>query len=687
MSSRKHGIHHKLLILILFFALLVRLINYLEMKKNNPIFDLPIVDAREYVNNANYYLNKNFLGPPGSYFHPPLYSYFIAFVFAIFGKSISAIKIVQIVLDLINILLIFYISKKIFCLTVGYVSALLYALYIPAIYYSLELLPPILAISLLLLSIFSLLNFVAPSRDNKQSFIWLILSGLSFGLLTINLANFIISLPLISIWLFYQLRKMALKIKLKYLFFYAFISLAPAILVTCRNYLFARESVFISHNGGINFYIGNNANINETVGLRPGTEYDRLVMIPYEQTRITNFADQQRFWYKKAFEFIKKYPHRWFWIILKKAVLFFNAFEFPRNFDAPFFEKYSIITRFPIIRLNIVLPLSLTAVIFCFMNWKLIRNRRYIIFLLLLIFSYSFSIILFHIAGRYRLPVIPLLIIFASYCLVIIIENLKSLTTSPRLSTFRYFALLIILIFLTRLKYFHGSYPYTIDRSETYAQIGNSLTEARRFSEAYTYFQKGLHEPVDSTTYLLFYYLASYHYLTGDTTQAIEYFYASLKLKPDNYRVYNDLGYIYKMRGDIDSAIFNLNKSKSLAPAFTLAYLNLADCYIARKDWDRLIASLESYYRVCLSPSPIISNALGNFYMDIFQDWRNAARHFELTIRYPHGLEISAETYNRLGSCYYYLKNFKKAKEIWIKGLRIDPHYQPIKENLKILGS
>ena len=159
----------------------------------------------------------------------------------------------------------------------------------------------------------------------------------------------------------------------------------------------------------------------------------------------------------------------------------------------------------------------------------------------------------------------------------------------------------------------------------------------------------------------------------------------SLELEPDNYRVYNDLGYIYKMRGAIDTAIAYLTRSINLAPAFTLAYLNLGDCFIARKDWPGVINALESYYRRCPSQSPVISGALGIFYMEVFRDWTKAAGHLEIAVRYPQGLEVPADTYNRLGVCHYYLNNIIRAKTVWTEGLKAYPDYEPFKTNLKQL--
>ena len=68
---------------ILLLALFLRLFNFMDMKANDPIFDLPVVDSKEYTDNAGYYNEVTWLGKPEPYYHPPLYSYFVGAIFVI----------------------------------------------------------------------------------------------------------------------------------------------------------------------------------------------------------------------------------------------------------------------------------------------------------------------------------------------------------------------------------------------------------------------------------------------------------------------------------------------------------------------------------------------------------------------------------------------------------------------------
>lgn len=668
-----------LLLCVVTCGLALRLANFFLVRGNNPIFDLPIVDAQEYVNNARYYLNQSIWGPPGSYFHPPLYSYFVAGALLVTGGSLDGLRILQILLDVFSILLVFAIARRIFGTATGLLAAIFYAFFIPSIQYSLEILPPTLAIFLLLVTLYCCLRSV----EARTPATWRAGSALTMGLLIVNLVNFLLSLPVLLVWLVRH--QSSLLTRVRSLLLFGLVAMLPAGAVTLRNVLHANETVVVAYNGGINFFIGNNARMEETVALRPGVEYDRLVMVPYETAPIKNFAEQSRYWYDAAWHFIRTRPFAWLVVMLKKVLLFFNANELPRNFDATFFASYSRLRFSPVVRPNLVLPLALAALIMLAFERSGTASRRSAPLLAGIVGSYALSIILFFVAGRYRLPLGPLYCILAAYFVTGLVGAARTVFSRQGRRWLIGILAALVLAPLTNIKYFPHSYPYAIRPSETMSQLGHALTQAGRYEQAHKLFEETSALPTDAGTYLLHYYHASYHYQVGDTTEALRLFRKTIELKPDHYRAFNDLGFVFKMKGELDSALAYLNHSITLAPAFTLAYLNLADCYIAQQDWHRVIGVLESYYRRCPSPSPVISIALGAFYMDVFRDWTKAARHLDLALRYPQGYETAPETYQRLGFCYYYLDDVRRAKRVWSRGLKKFPQYEPLKTNLQML--
>jgi tetratricopeptide (TPR) repeat protein len=127
-------------------------------------------------------------------------------------------------------------------------------------------------------------------------------------------------------------------------------------------------------------------------------------------------------------------------------------------------------------------------------------------------------------------------------------------------------------------------------------------------------------------------------------------------------------------------------RARELAPCTPGIYLNLAHCYFLRREQEKILSTLESYEELCPSPSPVIHIRLGDLYMDVRQDWEKARKHYEDAIRYPRGLEIRSEVYSRLGTCYYRLQDFRKAREAWERGLEADPRNEILRRNLRMLG-
>lgn len=87
---------------------------------------------------------------------------------------------------------------------------------------------------------------------------------------------------------------------------------------------------------------------------------------------------------------------------------------------------------------------------------------------------------------------------------------------------------------------------------------------------------------------------------TGKFDEAIECFQKALKINPNAYGLYDDIGVTYGMKGDMNNAILNFKKSAEM-----VAYLdpgpirNLAYAYAHIKDYDNAIL----YFKKALSAS------------------------------------------------------------------------------------
>ena len=105
----------------------------------------------------------------------------------------------------------------------------------------------------------------------------LLVPGFCLGLAALAVANILLFLPMALLWVIVARRALPWPRRLLNalpLLLGASLVIAP---VTLRNYLIGDDLVLISSNGGINFYLGNNANYEETIRIPPGPAWRALV--------------------------------------------------------------------------------------------------------------------------------------------------------------------------------------------------------------------------------------------------------------------------------------------------------------------------------------------------------------------------------------------------------------------------
>ncbi|MBN2159834.1 MAG: glycosyltransferase family 39 protein [Spirochaetes bacterium] len=636
-----------ILAVIALMSIALRVEHYREMKANNPIFNYPIIDSKEYVATANHLYKKSWLGGKEPYYHPPLYPYFIAAVSSVSGGKAYHVKWVQIALDTLNVILIFLVGSMVFGRAIALLSSGGYGLYLPAVQYSSELLPPILLIFLFLLGLYLILKYGESGNTDRKGMIWAASAGIVFGLLVLTLPNFLICVVIIVVWMMVYgpgtTRRKAESAAL----FGAFV-LFFVLLTTARNYYVSKDPILISTNASINLYIGNNEDINRTVSIRPGRQWERFTQYPYETERITNDREENWFWYKQTFKYIFSHPFDWLLLTLKKTVLFFNSYEYPRNFDNAFFAEFTRLSRMPFVNLRIIMPLGLCGMIFALFRIREKRNADYIRLLLLVFAGYAASIILVFIAGRYRLPVIPILILFAAYTIVSIVQDIRA--KNHTMNAVR-LAAIGILVLLTLPKFFEKSYPYTIPRSESYAQIATTLQGYGKKRDAWMYYQKALKEPVDLYTDDLYVSLAYFYIEANAIEKAVEYFKKAYELNPKNHYALNNIGYNYQRNGEYAKAIPFYKAATNAAPYHDIAYTYLSQCYLLLKQEEEILKVLVSFYARCPSPHPTINYDLGLFYKEIRKDCKKAIFYFRESLRYPQGLPPVKDIYDKMHEC------------------------------------
>jgi tetratricopeptide (TPR) repeat protein/4-amino-4-deoxy-L-arabinose transferase-like glycosyltransferase len=410
----------KSVLLILAVACLVQL-GYLADSRDDPTFEVPIVDASVYHNAAVGFASGEPLAE-GAFWQPPLFPAFLGVFYALTGPSVVAARLMLAALAVTSCLLMYQLGCRLFGRPVGMVAALALAVYGPFVFFATRLLATGLGIFLGLLSLLLLLRALdRPLRRWR----WVI-AGACSGLAIINIPNAVVILAVALITMVREARRRGVirgyAVGGSLLLGGALVIIAP---VTIRNYLVSGEFVVLSTNGGINFYVGNNPDTDTTVAIRPGEYWRRLTRMGTNETPRTR-AQQSAFFYRQALTFARNQPGSFITGLGRKALCALNAREIPRNVDIYVHDRFSNLLSvlcwrwgsfgFPF---GLVAPLAVVGMV---VAPKLgspsarIRLRRALPMWFALL--YGASVVLFFVTARYRLPAVCVAVLFAAVAIV-----------------------------------------------------------------------------------------------------------------------------------------------------------------------------------------------------------------------------------------------------------------------------
>jgi tetratricopeptide (TPR) repeat protein len=260
-----------------------------------------------------------------------------------------------------------------------------------------------------------LLHRLQLALDQNQSRDW-VLAGILAGLAALTRPNILLFALVFCAWLLWRARTApaALDPRRPLALF-----LIPVLLVvlpvTLRNFATEPELVIISSNGGVNFYISNNADYQRTVSLRPGMQWEDMVMEPVREGRVSAAA-KSAFFFEKSLAYIIAEPLDYLGLLLTKGYQFWSGPEAKRNQDIYYARNHSRLLSLLLwdwylsIPFGLIGPLSLLG-----LGLSLRERDPSLALLRLYALTYVASVVLFIPAARYRMPVLPVLIAFAAF--------------------------------------------------------------------------------------------------------------------------------------------------------------------------------------------------------------------------------------------------------------------------------
>ncbi len=388
--------------LVFAIALVVRLL-YLSQIKPIPLFEAPVIDPGMYDTNA-----MNILGSAiteKAFYQAPLYSYFLALIYKVFGHNYLVPRLFHSVIGAVNCVLVLIIAAQLFSRRQGLLAGCIAALYGPFIYFEGELLRPVLIIFLALLMLLCILHW-SEARP-----IWAAVAGLFMGLSVITRENILIVVPVVLVYFWVSAKDRRWYAPVSFLL----LMVIPIIPVTVNNYKKSGDFVLVSTQGAMNFYIGNSAESDRLTTLQPGIEWDKMAFAPREELGAEVKPSEFQLWFiKRTLDDISEAPSVWIGKLVKKLYLVFYGEELTPNSDINLYREYSWLLRTLIFNCGpLIIPFGLLFPFFVLGVSSQEADRGKWL-LLGYIAAYSLSLALFHVRARYRVPMVPVMIPFAA---------------------------------------------------------------------------------------------------------------------------------------------------------------------------------------------------------------------------------------------------------------------------------
>ncbi len=360
------------------------------------------LDSAVYVRLAQRAAGGDWALGPAVYYVSPLYAYFLAVLFRVFGAGLLLPKLVQVTLGAVAAVLAAATGATLFGRRVAAIAGGLVALtglfaFNEVLLLQSSLDPFLTALALLLF---------ARALGSGRAATWLA-AGLGFGLLCANRPNAV--LAVVAVLLLHLAARRTRTAATQALALAAGLALATAPFAL-RNRVVAGEWVWLSSHGGLNFYIGNHPEADgryaSVEGIEPSIEGQATSARAVAEKalgRPLRAAEVSAYFYARALAWIRSEPGRALALLGRKVLLVLGATDLALNYS---FTYYALdeptLLRWLFVGPVLLVPLGLLGLIVHGETRAPFARPAWPAF----IPAYALSVAVFFVASRYRLPLL-----------------------------------------------------------------------------------------------------------------------------------------------------------------------------------------------------------------------------------------------------------------------------------------
>lgn len=530
-------------------ALAVRLLHLWQIHPS-PFFDVLLGDANGYDEWARRLAAGDWLGTE-VFYQAPLYPYFVGVVYAVFGRDLLILRVIQALIGSASCVLLGLAGARFFSKPVGLIAGLGLALYAPAIFFDGLLQKSVLDMFFVCLGLWLMSKAISGPAAAAT---WIGL-GLAMGGLALTRENALVLIAVILAWALLspdveaglQSRlspaKAGLKTRLYGRVAWFLAGLAIVLLpVASRNYAVGGGFYLTTSQFGSNLFIGNNPTADGTYASirfgRGAPEFERVDATEVAEEAVGHAltpAEVSSYWTGRVVDYVRSQPAAWLRLMSRKVLLLLNHTEMLDTESQESYAEWS----WPLAiggwvgHFGVLVPLAVAGV---FVTWP---QRRQLWLLHIMALAYAASVVVFFVFARYRFPLVPFLLLFAAAAVAGAAESWRRASPAARGAAAAAVAAALVVTYWPLLS------P-TLMRAITENNLGTALQAAGRADEAVTHHQR------------------------------------AIALMPDYAPAHNNLGASLRAAGRLDEAIAAYRQALALKPDFASANYNLANALLAK---------------------------------------------------------------------------------------------------------
>jgi 4-amino-4-deoxy-L-arabinose transferase-like glycosyltransferase len=340
---------------------------------------------------------------------PPLYPFFLVGVYTLFGRDPIPVALVQIGLEVLVVVLLFWIGRRVAGDAVGLLAAAFYGCYPYLLYQNLTLNDTGIFILLLAAAIWA-----AYRVYDTRGWQWALAFGFFCGLGALTKTLIVLVMPLIALW-WWRGIGFRQAVRLSLIGGAALgIVIAPWVI---RNTRLHGELVLISTNAGSNLSQGNNTCVADY--LARGWDAQWVNCIQGAPANLSE-VEAERWHREQAITYLREHPGDWphlfwtkFWVLWSPMIMPYDLPPDPYLVDDAVLQFNS--RSFQAARVIHVLyfaPLLTLGIAGLGLSW---RDKRLIGPLVAVLIAVTVTYLIFHPSTRYRSPADPFVFILAAY--------------------------------------------------------------------------------------------------------------------------------------------------------------------------------------------------------------------------------------------------------------------------------